>query len=58
MHNAHYCNVITQLMRLSKLEPEPLLQLDLHFLGNVATNCSGDLQKPVDHLHQQDHRAT
>ena len=48
----------TQLMRLSKPEPKPFLQLDLHFSGNVATKRLGDLWQPHHHLHQQDHRAT
>ena len=58
--HAHYCNVIThsQLMRLSKLEPEPLLQLDLDLLGNVANKCLGDLWQFDHRLHQQDHGAT
>ena len=45
-------------MRLSKLEPEPLLRPDLHLLGNVATKRLEDLYEPHHHLHQQDHRAT
>ena len=45
-------------MRLSKLEPEPLLQLDLDLLGNVATKCLGDLWQFDHRLHQQDHGAT
>ena len=56
-NHAHYRNIITQLMRLSKLEPEPLLQPDLHLLGNVATKRLGDLWQLDHRLHQQDNRA-
>ena len=45
-------------MRLSKLELEPLLQPELHLLGNVAAKRLGDLRQLDHHLHQQDHRAT
>ena len=45
-----------QHLRLSKLEPEPILQLDLKLFGNVATKRLGNLWKPHHHLHQQDHR--
>ena len=44
-------------MRLSKLELEPLLQPDLHLLGNVATKRLGDLWQLDHRLHQQDNRA-
>ena len=45
-------------MRLSKLELEPLLQLERDLLGNVAAKRLGDLRQLDHHLHQQDHRAT
>ena len=50
--------VPTQFMRLSKLEPEPLLQPDLNLSGNVATKRLGDLWQPDHQLHQRDSRAT
>ena len=50
--------ILAQFMRLSKLEPEPLLQLDLDLLGNVANKCLGDLRQFDHRLHQQDHGAT
>ena len=45
-------------MRLSKPEPEPLLQPDLNLSGNVAPKRLGDLWQPHHHLHQQDNRAS
>ena len=50
--------ILAQFMRLSKPEPEPLLQPDLHLLGNVATKRLGDLWQPHHHLHQRENRAS
>ena len=38
-----YFMVHSQPMRLSKLELEPLLQLDHSLTGNVEAKCIGDL---------------
>ena len=46
--------VHTQHVRLSKPEPEPLLQHDVNLYGNVATKHLGDLRESDNYLRQPD----
>ena len=41
-------------MRLAELEPESFLRLELDIVGNVATECLGNLWKPNNCLCQPD----
>ena len=41
-------------MRLAELEPESFLRLELVIVGNVATECRGNLWKPNNYLCQPD----
>ena len=47
----------SQLLRLTQLELESVLQPDLHLSGNVATKRPRDLRKPDNKLHQCNIRA-
>ena len=41
-------------MRLTELEPESFLRLELNIVGNVATERLGNLWKPNNYLCQSD----